>query len=151
MLLAIRLPWVSTTSWSPFVLPHFGYFKISLVPLTTFSTKLNASLRLSALAVAVLCNQHYPETRLPSHHLRVRSGCLIEWDGLDHRRNTAQRTETKSCVTGCRVSRQRATNLALSEYEIDARELDRLRSDADVNRDTARTQAFESRGHCLAA
>src|SRR5215471_2006096 len=27
MLLAIRLPWVSTTSWSPFVLSHFGYFQ----------------------------------------------------------------------------------------------------------------------------
>src|SRR5262249_23062491 len=60
--------------------------------------------------------QHYPKTRLPSHHLRVRGDCLIEWDGLDHRRHPTQGTETKRCVSSRGVSRQRACYLALSEY-----------------------------------
>src|SRR6516164_2468141 len=105
MLLAIRLPWVSTTSWSPLVLPHFGYFK----NLTRFANnslcKLKSSLR---LAIGVFCDQHYPKTRLPSHHLRVGNGCLIEWDGLDHREHPTQGTETKRCVSNGGVSRQRA-------------------------------------------
>src|SRR5215467_2798891 len=150
MLLAIRLPWVSTTSWSPFVLSPFVISKISLVREPP-RCKLNSSLRLPRLAIAVFCDQHYPETRLPRHHLRVRSWCLIEWGGLDHRRHTAQRTEAKRCVSRGGVSRQRACYLALSEYEIHARNLDRLGSDADVNGNTAGTQALENRGHCLAA
>src|SRR5262249_42159367 len=85
--------------------------------------KLNSSFRLSKSAVVVFCDQHHPKARLPSHHLRVRRGCLIEWDGLDHRRHPTQGTETKRCVTGGRVSRQRACYLALSEYEIHARDL----------------------------
>jgi hypothetical protein len=35
------------------------------------SHSLNASLRLSRLAIAVSCDHYYPKTRLPSHHLRV--------------------------------------------------------------------------------
>src|SRR5262245_29718076 len=110
---------------------------------------LNASLLLSRLAVAVFCDQHYPKTRLPSHHLRVGSGCLIEWDGLDHRRHPTQDTETKRCVSSGGVSRQRACYLALSEYEIHARDLDRLRSDAEVNGDTAGSKALEGLSDCL--
>src|SRR5215831_2283003 len=133
MLFANRLPWVSTTSWSPFVLPHLGY----LQNLTRFANnslcKLNSSLRLSSMAISVFCNQHHPKARLPSHHLRVRGGCLIERNGLDHGRHATQRTETKRCVTSCRVPRQRACYLTLSENEVQARDLDRLGSDADVN------------------
>src|SRR5215813_550895 len=97
--------------------------------------KLNSSFRPSRSATVVFCDQHDPKARLPSHHLRVRGGCLIKWDGLDHRRHTTQGTETKRCVSSGGVSRQRACYLALSEYEIHARELDRLRSDAEVNGD----------------
>src|ERR1700757_5036401 len=107
------------------------------------SHSLNASFRLSRLAIAVFRDQHYPKTRLPSHHLRVGSGCLIEWDGLDHRRHPTQGTETKRRVSSGRVSRQRACYLALSEYEIHARDLDRLRSDAEVNGHTAGSKALE--------
>src|SRR5215467_10483520 len=121
------------TSWSPVVLPHFGFVQ----NVTRFADnslgKLNSSFRLSRLTIAVFCDQHDPKARLPSHHLRVRGGCLIEWDGLDHRRHPAQGTETKRCVSSGGVSRQRACYLALSEYEIHARDFDRLRSDAEVN------------------
>src|SRR5215475_1706940 len=109
------------------------------------------SLRLSRLAIAVFCDQHYPETCLPSHHLRVGSGCLIEWDGLDHSGYTAQRTESERCITSRRISRQRACYLALSEYQIHARNLDRLRSDAEINRDSAGPEALEGRCNCLAS
>src|SRR6516225_9640106 len=143
MLLAIRLPWVSTTSWSPFVFFHFGYFHVANNSLC----KLNSSLQLSNMATSVFCKQHNPKARLPTHNLRVRSRCLFEWDCFDHRRHATQGTETKRCVTGRRVSRQRACYLALSEDEVRARDLDRLGSGADVNGNTARTQAFESRGH----
>src|SRR5262252_7427295 len=81
------------------------------------SLQLICSLRLSRLTIAVFCDQHYPKARLPGHHLRVRGGCLIEWDGLDHRRHPTQDTETKRCVSSGGVSRQRACYLALSEYE----------------------------------
>src|SRR5262245_123845 len=91
------------------------------------------------------------KTRLPSHHLSVGSGCLIEWDGLDHRRRATQGTETKRCVSSGRVSRQRACYLALSEYEIHARDLDRFRSDAEVNGDTAWSKALEGLSDCFAS
>src|ERR1700741_4695119 len=107
------------------------------------------SLRLCRLAIAVFCDQHYPKTRLSSHHLGIGGGCLIEWDGLDHRRHSTQGTETKRCVSSCGVSRQRACYLALSEYEIYARDLDRLRSDAEVNGDTAGSKALEGLSDCL--
>src|SRR5262249_30181459 len=61
--------------------------------------ELNSSFRLSRLAITVFCDQHQPKARLPSHHLLVRGGCLIEWDGLDHRRHPTQGTETKRCVS----------------------------------------------------
>src|SRR5215475_4677322 len=107
------------------------------------------SLRLSRLAIAVFCDQHYPETCLPSHHLRIGSGCLIEWDGLDHRGYTAQRTEPERCITSRRISCQRARYLAFSEYQVHARYLDRLRSNAEVNRNSAGTKAFERLGDCF--
>src|SRR5262249_17186612 len=88
---------------------------------------------------------------LPGHHLRVGSGCLMEWDGLDHRRHPTQGTETKRCVSSGRVSRQRACYLALSEYEIHACDLDRLRSDAEVNGDTAGSKALEGLSDCFAS
>src|SRR5215831_15458543 len=101
------------------------------------SHSLYASLRLSRLAIAVFCDQHYPKTRLPSHHLRIRSRSFLEWDGLDHCSHPAQRTESERCITSCRISRQRSCYLAFSEYEVHARDLDRLRSDAEVNRNSA--------------
>src|SRR5262250_3474373 len=115
------------------------------------SCRLNPSLRLLRLAIAVFCDQHYPKTRLPSHHLRVRRCCLLEWDGLDHRRDATQGTETKRCVSSGRVSRQRTGYFALSEYEIHARDLDRLRPSAEVDRDTAGSKPFEGLSDCLAS
>src|SRR5262249_50288348 len=112
-----------------FVLPHFGYFQ-NVTPFANNSLcKLDSSFCLCKLAAA--CDQHYPKTRLPSHHLRVRGGCLVEWDGLDHRRYPTQGTETKRGVSSGGVSRQRAGYLALAEYEIHARDFDRLRSNAE--------------------
>src|SRR5215467_1084029 len=132
-----------------YVFACFGYFQNFTNFASDLSHSLNASLRLSRLAIAVFCDQHYPKTRLPSHHLRVGSGCLIEWDGLDHCRHPTQGTEAKRCVSSGGVSRQRACYLALSEYEIHARDLDRLRSDAEVNGDTAWSKALEALSDCL--
>src|SRR5262245_30847507 len=112
--------------------------------------KLNSSFQLSRLAT-VFCDQHYPKTRLPSHHLRVRRRCLFEWDGLDHGGHAAQGTESERGITGRRVPRQRACYLALSEYEIHARDLDRLRSDAEVNGHTAGSKALEGLSDCFAS
>src|SRR5262249_56339132 len=105
--------------------------KISLVSRTTLC-ELNSSFRLSRLAITVFCDQHHPKARLPSHHLLVRGGCLIEWDGLDHRRHPTQGTETKRCVSSGGGSRQPARYLALSENEIQARDLAPVRSRAAV-------------------
>src|SRR5215469_10881391 len=134
-----------------YVFACFGYFQNFTNFASDLFHSLNASLRLSRLDIAVFCDQHYPKTRLPSHHLRVSRGCLIEWDGLDHRRHPSQGTETKRCVSSGRVSRQRACYLALSEYEILARDLDRLRSDAEVNGDTAGSKALEGLSDCFAS
>src|SRR5262249_57312163 len=94
------------TSWSPVALPHSGYVQ----NVTRFADnslgKLNSSFRLSRLTIAVFCDQHYPKARLPGHHLRVRGGCLIEWDGLDHRRHPTQDTEKKRCVSSGGVPRR---------------------------------------------
>src|SRR5262249_26118955 len=60
-------------------------------------------------------------------------------------------TETKRCVSSGRISRQRACYLALSEYEIHARDLDRLRSDAEVNGHTAGSKALEGLSDCFAS
>src|SRR5215472_3933093 len=95
------------------------------------------------LTGAVVRDEHYAKARLPRHHLRVGSRRLIQRDGLDHRRHATERTETKRCLTGCRVSRERACDLALSEYKVRASDLDRFRSDADVNGDTAGPKAPE--------
>src|SRR5262245_59536633 len=149
MLLAIAPSWFSMTSWSPVVLRHFGYVQNVTRFASNSLCKLNSSFRLSRLTIAVLCDQHDPKARLTSHHLRVRGGCLIEWDGLDHRRHPTQGTETKRCVSSGGVSRQRACYLAVSEYEIHARDLDRLRSDAEVNGDTAGSKALEGLSDCL--
>src|SRR5262249_50958850 len=53
-------------------------------------------------------------------------------------------------VTSRRVPRQGAFEPAAPEYEIHARGLDRLRPDAEGDRDTAGTQALEGRGDRLA-
>src|SRR6516225_11015279 len=99
MLPAIRPPSVSTTTWSPLVLPHCDYFQ----NLTRFANnslcKLNSSLRPCSMVTSVFCDQHYPKARLPSHHLRVRSRCLFERDGFDHGRHATQRTETERGIT----------------------------------------------------
>src|SRR5215469_14473394 len=97
------------------------------------------------LTGAVVRDEHYAKARLPRHHLRVGSGRLFQRDGLNHRRHATERTETKRCVTGCRVSRQRARYPALSEYKILASDLDRLGSDADVNGNAAGPKPLEGR------
>src|SRR5215469_6126040 len=99
----------------------------------------------------MLRNQHNAEPCFARHHAGIGLSCLFERNCLDHCRHATQRTETERCITSCRVSRQRACYLALSENEIHARDFDRLGSDAEVYRDTSGTQALESRGHCLAA
>ena len=75
---------------------------------------------------------------------------MVQGDGLDQRRHATESSESKRCVTCCRVSRQRARYLALSEYKIRASDLDRLRSDADVNGDTVGPKALEGRSDRLA-
>src|SRR5262249_57970602 len=113
------------TSWSPVVLPQFGHVQ-NVTCFTNNSLQTNSSFRLPRLTIAVLCDQHDPKARLPSHHLRVRGGCLIKWDGLDHRRHPTQGTETKRCVSSGGGSRPRARSPSLSAYELPARELHRL-------------------------
>ena len=76
---------------------------------------------------------------------------MLQWDGLDHRGHAGERTETERCVTGRGIARQGTFELAAPEYEIHARGLDRLRPDAEDDRDTAGTQALEGRGDRLAA
>src|SRR5262249_23678532 len=104
-----------------------------------------------ALACAVLCEQHYAKSGLPSHHLRVRSRGFLEWNGLNHRGHASQRTESECCITSRRRPGQGAFYFAISEYQIRARNLDRLRADAEVDRYTARTKALEGVGDCLAS
>src|SRR5262249_57646512 len=87
---------------------------------------LNASVRLSRLAAAVFCDQHYPKTRLPGHHLRVRSRRFLEWDGLDHCSHPPQRTESERCITSRRIPRQPPSSLPLSEYAFAALHTNRL-------------------------
>ena len=108
------------------------------------------SLRRCTLTSSVLDDQDHAEPRLSPHHLCVRRRRLVQRSGLDHGGDTAQRTETERCVTSRRVPGQGAFELATPEYEIHARDLDRLRADAEVNRDTAGTQALEGCGNCLA-
>src|SRR6516162_11281684 len=91
------------------------------------------------------------KARLPSHHLRVSIRRSLERDRLNHGGHTTQRTETKRCVACRRVSCQSTFELAASEYEIHGRDLDRLRPDADDDRDTTRAQALERLGDCLSA
>ena len=57
----------------------------------------------------------------------------------------------EGCVTSRRVARKRAVELAGCEYQIRARDFDRLRPDAEDDRDTTGTQAFEGCGDRLAA
>src|SRR5262245_35876836 len=128
------------TSWPPFVLSHCGCCKNFIRFASNFLCKVNPSLRLSSLAIAVFCDQHHPKARLPSHHLRVRRRGLFEWDGLDHGGHAGQGTESERGITGRRVPRQGTFNLAASKYEIRIRKLDRLRADAEVDRDSTRTK-----------
>src|ERR1700752_2946492 len=102
-------------------------------------------------AVRSVHGQNHAKTRLPSHHLRVRSRGFLEWDGLNHGGHAGQCTESERCIASRRGPRQGAFYLATSEYEIHARNLDRLRPDAEVNRYAAGTKALEGRGDCLAS
>src|SRR6516162_6644802 len=94
--------------------------------------------------------QNYAKARPPSHHLRVRIRRLRKRDRLDHGGHAAQRTEMERCVSGRGVPSQRTFELAASEYEIHSRDLDRLRPDAEDDRDTAGTQPLEGLGDGLA-
>jgi hypothetical protein len=62
-----------------------------------------------------------------------------------------QRTETERFVARRGVSCQSTFELAAPEYEIHGRDLDRLRPDAEDDRDTAGTQPFEGLGDRLPA
>src|SRR5215831_12371466 len=95
--------------------------------------------------------QNHAKARLPGHHLRVGIRRLVEWDSLDHCGHPAQRTETERSISSRRVPCQGTFEPAASEYEIHARDLDRLRPDTENDRDTARTQALESLSDRLAA
>ena len=87
--------------------------------------------------------QNYAKARLPSHHLRVGIRRLLERDRLNHGGHAAQRTEAERFVTGRGVPRQSTFELAVSKYEIHGRDLDRLRPDAEDDRDTAGMQPLE--------
>src|SRR6516225_4232368 len=95
--------------------------------------------------------QNYAKARLPSHHLRIGIRRLIERDRLNHGGHAAQRTEAERFVAGRGVPRQGTFELAAPEYEIHARDLDRLWPDAEDDRDTAGTQPLECFGDRLAA
>src|SRR6516164_4390358 len=74
-----------------------------------------------------------------------------ERDRLNHGGHATQRTETKRCVACRRVPCQSTFELAAPEYEIHARDLDRLRPDAEDDRDTTGAQALERLGDRLPA
>src|SRR5215472_4960045 len=95
--------------------------------------------------------QNHTKTRLASHHLRVSIRRSLERDCLDHGGHATQRTEAERFVTGRGVSCQSTFELAAPEYEIHARDLDRLWPDAEDDRDTAGTQPLECFGYRLAA
>ena len=65
--------------------------------------------------------------------------------------NAAQRTEAERFVTGRGGSRQGTFVLAVTKHEIHGRDLDRLRPDAEDDRDTAGTQRLEGLGDRLPA
>src|SRR6516165_8397157 len=96
-------------------------------------------------------SQNNAKARLASHHLRVSIRRSLERDRLNHGGHASQHTETERCVACRGVSCQSAFELAAPEYEIHARDLDRLRPDAEDDGDTAGTQAREGRGDRLAA
>jgi len=87
----------------------------------------------------------------PSHHLRVCIRRSIKRNRLDYGGHAAQRTEPERCVTNRGGARQGTFKLPAPEYEIHARDLVRLRPDAEDDRDTARTQDLEGLGDRLAA
>src|SRR5215813_2551310 len=122
-----------------------------LFPLLRCRYESNTSLQRRTLISTILRDQYNAKARLPAHHLRVRSRCFLERDGLNHGGHAGQRTESERCITSSRGPRQGAFHLAISEYEIHARDLDRLRPDAEVNRYTARTKALEGLGDRLAS
>jgi hypothetical protein len=95
-------------------------------------------------------SQNNTKACLASHHLRVSISRLIERDRLNHGGHATQRTETKRRVTCRRVSCQSTFELAAPEYEIHGRDLDRLRPDAENDRDTAGAQPLEGLGDGLA-
>src|SRR5262249_89469 len=136
------------TSWSPVVLPQSGYFQNCTRFANDSHCKPKSSPWVSRIATSV-CNEHHPKARLPSHHLRVRRRWLFERDNFDHGGDAAQNTESERRVTGRRGPCQGTFHLATSKYEIHVRKLDRLRSNAEVDRDSARTKAGEGLTDCL--
>src|SRR5262249_13576550 len=63
----------------------------------------------------------------------------------------AQHAETECCVARGRVARESAVKLPISEYQVRARCFDRLRSNAEDDRDAFGTQTSEGFGDRLAA
>src|SRR5262249_52094331 len=92
-----------------------------------------------------------PKACLPGHHLRVGGSRLFQRDALDHGGDAAEHAEAQRCVTNCRRPCEGACYLALPEYEIHARDLDRLWSNSEVNGDASGTPALEGRRDCLAS
>jgi hypothetical protein len=114
------------------------------------TSSFNCGLRLRCADGWSVHGQNYAKARLPSHHLRVGIRRLLERDRLNHGGHAAQRTEAERFVTGRGVPRQGTFELAAPEYEIHGRDLDRLRPDAEDDRDTAGTQPLEGLGDGLA-
>src|SRR5262249_30440120 len=85
------------------------------------------------------------------HHLCIALRCTFKRDGFDHGGYAAQRAETKCCLTRRGVPRQGAFELAAPKYEVHSRDLNRLRPDAESDRDAAGPQALEGFRNRLAA
>src|SRR5215813_7013722 len=94
-----------------------------LFPLFRCGCESNTSLQRRTLTSAVLRDQYNAKARLPGHHPRVRSRGFLESDGFNHGGHAGQRTESERCLTNRRSPRQGAFYLAISEYEIRARDL----------------------------
>src|SRR5262245_43880438 len=105
----------------------------------------------STSVVIALSSGPCAKARLARHHLRVGSRRLSERDRFDHRRGSAQHAETERCVACGRVARESAAKVPISEYQVRAQCFDRLRPNAEDDRDAFGTQTFEGFGDRLAA
>ena len=75
--------------------------------------------------------EDHAEASIPGYHLRVGFWRVFERNRLDYGGDTAQGTEAKRCITGCRITSESACQLAVPKDKVHARHLNRLRSEAD--------------------